>query len=48
MEHGRHQALVVHMHIREDMGHGNRVRDVGVAALPLLPLVSLVGELVGL
>jgi len=43
-----HQRGGVHAQLGQDRGHGERVRDVGVAGLALLPGVALLGDVVGL
>ena len=47
MEQGRHQALMIHMHVDEDIGDCQRVGDVGIAATSVLALVGALGELIG-
>ena len=47
VQQGRAQRLVVHAQLGEDRGHGERVGDVRVAALALLPGVPVRGHLVG-
>src|SRR5262249_38782649 len=48
VEEGRHHRLSVELPIGDDLGDGERVRDVGVAAEPELAVVGGVAELVGL
>jgi len=43
----RHHGLRVELPIGDDLGDGHRMRDVGMAAQPELPLVRGVAELVG-
>ncbi|MND92722.1 hypothetical protein D3C80_848920 [compost metagenome] len=43
MEHGRHQALMVHVHVGEDACHRQRMRDVGFTATTALAIVGLFG-----
>ncbi len=45
---GGHDRLDVELPVGDDLGDGERMRDVRVAAQPELPLVSGVAELVGL
>ena len=47
VQHGRHQALMVHVHVGEDAGHGQRVGHVGLAAAAALPIVGLFGVEIG-
>ena len=41
MQHGRHQALMVHMHVGKDIGHCQRVRDIRLATASALAVVGL-------
>src|SRR5450830_568185 len=43
MEHGRHQALMVHVHVGKNIGHRQRMRDVGFAAATALTVMGLFG-----
>jgi hypothetical protein len=43
MQHGRHQALMVHMHVGKDIRDRERVRNVGFAAATALAIVGLFG-----
>src|SRR5690606_5892745 len=43
----RHQALVVHVHVGEDIGDRQRVGNVWIAGAPVLAFVGLLGEVVG-
>ena len=47
VQQGRAQRLVVHPQLGQDRGHRERVGDVGVAALALLPGVPVRGHVVG-
>ena len=47
VQHGGHQALVIHVHVGEDAGDGEGVGDVGLAAAPDLAEMGLLGEIVG-
>ena len=47
MQHRRDQALVIHVHVSEDLGHGQGVRDVGLTAAPALAKVRLLCVEVG-
>ena len=47
VQHGRHQALMVHVHVGEDAGHGQRVGYVGLATAAALPIVGLFGVEIG-
>ncbi|MNC14120.1 hypothetical protein D3C75_618860 [compost metagenome] len=47
VQHGGHQALMVHVHVGEDAGDGQRMGDVGFAAAPALAVVGLLGVVVG-
>ncbi len=48
VQQARHQRRRVHAQLGEDRGDGQRVGDVGVAALALLAPVPALGDLVGL
>ena len=37
---------MVHVHVGEDVGHGQRVGDVRVPGAAVLPLVRLLGKMV--
>ncbi len=43
----RDQALMVHVHIGEDIGHRQRVGNVGLTGAPDLPVVRLLGIVIG-
>ncbi|MNI90673.1 hypothetical protein D3C73_1482250 [compost metagenome] len=43
MQHGRHQALMVHMHVGKNIGYGKRMRDVRLTATAALAVVGLFG-----
>ena len=47
VQHGGHQALVVHVHVGEDAGDGQWVGYVGFTAAPELPQVGLLGKVIG-
>src|SRR5690606_16479939 len=47
VQHRRHQALVVHVHVGEDAGNGEGMRDVGFAGAPALAGMRLFGVEVG-
>ena len=47
VQHRRHQALVVHVHLGENGRHGQRVCYIGLATAPKLPVMGLLGEEVG-
>ena len=47
VQHGRHQRGVVHVHIGENVGHRQRMRDVWVPGPSILALVGGLGEIVG-
>ena len=47
VQHGGHQALMVHVHVGQDAGHGQWVGDVGLATAAELAVVGLLGEVVG-
>ncbi|MNZ54102.1 hypothetical protein D3C78_719940 [compost metagenome] len=47
VQHGRHQALMVHVHVGEDAGHGQRMGHIGLAAAAALPIVCLFGVEIG-
>jgi hypothetical protein len=47
VQHRGHQALMVHVHVGEDVGDGERVGDVGFAAAAALAVVGLLGVEVG-
>ena len=47
VQHGRHKALVVHVHVGEDAGDREGMGDVGFAAAALLAVVRLLGVVVG-
>jgi hypothetical protein len=46
VEERSHQAFVIHVHIGEDMRYRDRMAYIGVAALPQLAAMALLGELV--
>lgn len=43
MQHRSHQALMVHVHVGKNIGHGKRVRDIRLAASAALAVVGLFG-----
>jgi hypothetical protein len=43
MQHGRHQALMVHMHVGKNIRNREWVRDVRLTAAAALAIVSLFG-----
>ncbi len=43
MQHRGHQALMVHVHVGEDVGYRERMGDVGFTAAPALTVVGLLG-----
>ena len=47
VQHGRHQALMVHVHVGEDAGNRQRMGHVGLAAAATLAIVGLLGVEVG-
>jgi len=47
MQHGGHQALMVHVHVGKDVGYRKRVGNVGLAAAAGLPVMSLLGVEIG-
>src|SRR5690606_30032978 len=47
VQHGRHQALMVHVHVGKDVRHRQRVGHVGFAAAAALAVVRLLGIEVG-
>ena len=47
MQHGRHQALMVHMHVGEDVGDRQGMGNVGFAGAPTLAVVGLLGIVEG-
>ena len=47
VQHGRHERGMVHVHVRENVGHGQRVGDVRVPGAPVLAFMGLLGEMVG-
>ena len=47
MEHGRHQTLMIQPQVGENMGNSKGMGNVAVAALAHLPLMGLLGVIVG-
>lgn len=47
VQHGGHQALMVHVHVGEDIGDGERVGNVGLAGAAPLAVVGLLGVVEG-
>lgn len=47
VQHGRHQALMVHVHVGKNIRHRKRVRDVRLAAAAALAVVGLFGVEIG-
>ena len=47
VQHSGHQALMVHVHVGQDAGHGQRVGHVGLAATAALTIVRLFGVEIG-
>ena len=47
VQHGSHQALMVHVHIGENAGHGQRVCYVVFTTAPTLAEMGLLGKVVG-
>ena len=47
VQHGGHQALMIHVHVGEDAGHGQRMGHVGFATAAALAIVRLFGVEVG-
>jgi len=47
MQHCRHQTLVIHVHVDQDIGDRQGMADVRVAAAPVLALMGALGKLVG-
>ncbi|MNU84592.1 hypothetical protein D3C71_743150 [compost metagenome] len=43
MQHGGHQALMVHVHVGKNIGHGKGMRDVRLAAATALTVMGLFG-----
>lgn len=43
MQHGRHQTLMVHMHVGKNIRHRKRMRDVRLATAAALAVVGLFG-----
>jgi len=43
MQHCRHQALMVHVHVGKNIGHGKRMRDIRLATAAALAVVGLFG-----
>lgn len=41
VQHGRHQTLMVHMHVREDVRYRERMGNVGFATATFLAIVGL-------
>src|SRR5690606_20768826 len=47
MQHRGHQALMVHVHVGEDVGYREGVGDVGFTAAPTLAVMGLLGVEIG-
>ena len=47
VQHGRHQALMVHVHVGEDIGYGKGMGNVRLAAASGLAVVGLLGVEIG-
>ena len=47
VQHGRHQALMVHVHVGENGGNRQGVGNVGLAAAAALPFVGLFSVVIG-
>ncbi len=43
MQHRGHQALMVHVHVGKNIGHGKRMRDIRLAAATALTVMGLFG-----
>ena len=46
VQHGSHQALMVHMHFTENPRHGERVSYIGIAATTNLPVMGLFSKII--
>ena len=47
MEQRGHEALCIHMHARQNAGHGKGMRDIRLATAPCLPVVCLLRVVIG-
>ena len=47
VQHGGHQALVIHVHVGQNPCDRQRMGNIGLTTAPQLPKVGLLGEVVG-
>ena len=48
MEQTGHDGIGVHAQLGQDARHGHRMDEIGLATAALLPLVGLLGKMIGL